>query len=69
MENTIHKPYKTNDMKNGERKYLNKGGKHMNRNANPFARFGLQCEKSQMEPPLNNASTRNDAFNNSIVFY
>jgi hypothetical protein len=34
---------------------------------NPFARFGLQlCGKSQMEPPLNNTSIRNDAF--SIYF-
>jgi hypothetical protein len=31
---------------------------------NPFARFGLQSGKSQMEPPLDNASTRNDAFKN-----
>jgi hypothetical protein len=32
MENTLHKPYKIDDMKKGERKYLSKGEKHMNRN-------------------------------------
>jgi hypothetical protein len=33
----------------------------------PFARLGLQCKKSQMEPPLNNASKRNEAFNNGSI--
>jgi hypothetical protein len=32
MENTIHKPYKIDDMKKGHKKYLSKGDKHMNRN-------------------------------------
>jgi hypothetical protein len=32
MENTLHKPYKIDDMKKGERKYLSEGDKHMNKN-------------------------------------
>jgi hypothetical protein len=33
--------YESDDMKKGERKYLSKGDKHMNKNTNPFIRFGL----------------------------
>ncbi len=32
MENIVHKPYKTDDMKKWEQKYLSKGDKHMNKN-------------------------------------
>jgi hypothetical protein len=32
MENTVHKLYKTDDLRKGERAYLSKGDKHMNRN-------------------------------------
>jgi hypothetical protein len=32
MENTIHKPYKTDDMKKGKKKNLSKCDKHMIRN-------------------------------------
>jgi hypothetical protein len=38
MENTVHKPYKIDDMKKGKRKYLSKGDKHMNRNTSMWTK-------------------------------
>ncbi len=43
MEKTFHKPYKIDDMNKGERKYLSKGNKHLNRN------MGMWTNNPEME--------------------
>jgi hypothetical protein len=59
MENTIHKPYKIDDMKKGEKKYLSKDDKHMNRN------MGMWTNSPKMELSVEVSGVKVLAPNNS----
>jgi len=56
MENTVHKPYKIDDMKKGKKIYLSKGDKHMigTQVCGPRAlrwNCGLKCQMSKFWHP------------------